>query len=105
MLTLREAALKDFQATASEAEIKVKEAQQRLAEAQKGGSEADKQAAMKHLRELQAEQTEKLRQISARTQDQIEALKQTQGSGPVMPGLAGECPPKRRLPLLIQPGS
>ena len=105
MLTLREAALKDFQATASEAEIKVKEAQQRLAEAQKGGSDADKQAALKALQQLQAEQTEKLRQISARTQDSNRGAQTTQGSGPVMPGLAGERPPKRHLPLLIQPGS
>jgi Skp family chaperone for outer membrane proteins len=76
MQILRQTALQEFQATASEAEAKVKEAQQHLADAQNGGSEADRQAAMKALQQVQFEQTEKLRQIAARTQAQIEALKQ-----------------------------
>ncbi len=71
---LREAALKDFKAAANEMEIQVKEAQQRLSQAQNGGSDAEQQAAMKHLQQVQAEQTEKLRQIAARSQAQIEAL-------------------------------
>lgn len=73
---LREAALKDFTAAAKEMERQVKEAEQRLTQAQKGGSDADQQAAMKHLRQVQAEQTEKLKQIAARSQAQIDALQQ-----------------------------
>ncbi len=82
MLTIREAALKDFQAAAAESETKVKEAQQRLTEARNSGSGADRQAALKYVQQVQAEQTEKLRQIAARTQAQIEALKQLKAGTP-----------------------
>ena len=73
---LREAALKDFTAAAKEMEAQVKEAQQRLTQARSGGSDADPQAAMKHLQQVQAEQTEKLKQIAARSKTQIDALQQ-----------------------------
>ena len=73
---LREAALKDFTAAAKEMEAQVKEAQQRLTQAQSGGSDADQQAAIKHLQQVQAEQTEKLKQIAARSKAQIDALQQ-----------------------------
>jgi hypothetical protein len=79
---IREAAMKDFQATANEEAAQLKQAQQRLAEAQSSGSDADRQAAMKFLQQVQAEQTEKLRQIAARTQAQIEALKQLKAPAP-----------------------
>jgi len=73
---LREAALKDFKAAAKEMEAQVKEAEQRLTQAQNGGSDADQQAAMKHLQQVQAEQTEKLKQIAARSKAQIDTLQQ-----------------------------
>jgi hypothetical protein len=73
---LREAALKDFTAAAKEMERQVKEAEQGLGQAQNGGSEADKQAAMKHLQQVQMEQTEMLKQIAAKSQAQIAALQQ-----------------------------
>ena len=73
---LREAALKDFTAAANEMQAQVKEAQQRLAQAQNGGSAADQQAAMKNLQQLQAQQTEKLKDIAAKSQAQIEAFQQ-----------------------------
>ena len=73
---LREAALKDFTAAATELEAQVKEAQQRLAQAQNGGFDADRRAAMKHLQQVQAEQTEKLKQIAAKSKAQIDALQQ-----------------------------
>ena len=73
---LREAALKDFKAAASELEAQVKEAQQRLAAAQGSGSETNLQAAVKYLQQVQAEQTEKLKQIAARSKAQIDALQQ-----------------------------
>ena len=73
---LREAALRDLTTTVKEMETQRKEAEQRLAQAQKSGSEADQQAASKHLLQLQAEQTEKLKQIAARSNTQIETLQQ-----------------------------
>jgi hypothetical protein len=73
---LRAAALKDFTAAANELAAQVKEAQQRLAQAQNGGSDADRQAAMKRLQQVQAEQTEKLKQIAAKSKAQIDALQQ-----------------------------
>lgn len=73
---LREAALKDFKAAAKEMETQVKEAEQRLAQARNGGSEADQQAARKHLLQVQAEQTEKLKQVAARSALQIDTLQQ-----------------------------
>ena len=73
---LREAALKDFTTAANEMAAQVKEAQQRLAQVQNGGSDADQQAAMKHLQQVQAKQTEKLNQIASRSKAQIDALQQ-----------------------------
>ena len=73
---LREAALKDFTAAAKDMEAQVQDAQQRLVQAQRGGSAADQQAAMKHLQQVQAEQTEKIKQIAARSRAQIDALQQ-----------------------------
>lgn len=73
---LREAALKDFTAAAKEMETQVKEAEQRVTQAPNGGSDADQQAARKHLQQVQTEQTEKLKQIAARSQAQIDALQQ-----------------------------
>jgi ABC-type uncharacterized transport system len=76
---LREAALKDFKAAADEMEVQVREAQERLGKARNGGSEAEQQAAMKHLEQIQAEQSEKIKQIAARAQAQIEAFRQLKG--------------------------
>ncbi len=72
---LREQALKQFQAAAKEMEARVQEAQQRLGEARQSGSAAEQQAAMTQLQQVQAQQAEKLKNIAARLQDQIEALK------------------------------
>ncbi len=73
---LREAALKEFKAAANEMQTRLSEAQQRLGQAQSGGSAAEQQAAMKDLQQVQADQTEKLKQIAARSAAQIEALRQ-----------------------------
>jgi ABC-type uncharacterized transport system len=77
---LRAAALKDFAAAAKEMETQVKEAEQRLTQAQNVGSDADQQAARKHLQQVQTEQTEKLKEIAARSQAQIDALQQLKAS-------------------------
>jgi hypothetical protein len=73
---LRDAALRDFTAAAKEMEGQVKEAEQRLTQARNGGSDADQQATMQHLQQVQAEQTEKLKQIAARSKAQIDVLQQ-----------------------------
>jgi len=72
---LREAALKDFTKAANESQAQLKEAQQRLSQAQNGGSEADQQAAVKHLQEVQTAQAERLKDIAAKSQAQIEVLR------------------------------
>jgi hypothetical protein len=73
---LREAALKDFEAATKEMGTRVKEAEQRLTQARNGGSPGDQQAALRHLKQLQAEQTEKLKQIAARSKAQVDTLQQ-----------------------------
>jgi hypothetical protein len=71
---LREAALNEFKAAAGEMEAQLRQARERLTAAQNGKSEAEQQAAMKELQRIQAEQTEKLKQIGARLQAQIAEL-------------------------------
>lgn len=73
---LRDVALKEFTAAAKEMEAQIQEAQQRVSQARQGHSEAEQQAAVQRLRQIRAEQTEKLLQIAARSQAQIAALKQ-----------------------------
>lgn len=73
---LRQKALTAFMAAAQEMEAQVKVAQQGVLEARSNGSEAAQQAAIKNLQQVQAAQTEKLKQITARLQAQITALEQ-----------------------------
>jgi hypothetical protein len=72
---LRESALKDFKAAASEMEIQVKEAEERFMQAQNGKSEAEQQAALKQLQQVRADQIERLKQITTKSSAQIEALR------------------------------
>jgi hypothetical protein len=71
---LREKAFATFADTAREMQSRVQEAQQRLAQARNSGSEADQQAALQDFQKVQAEQTDKLKEISAQLQEQIAAL-------------------------------
>jgi hypothetical protein len=72
---LRTAALKDFAAAAKEMEDQVAAAQQKLQDTQ-GGQSADEQTtALKNLQDTQAAQAEKLKEVAARLQAQITALK------------------------------
>ena len=73
---LRETTLKEFAAAADEMEIRLKEAQQRATQAQSGGSAADQQATVKQLQQVQLEQAEKLKEITARLSARIAALQQ-----------------------------
>ncbi len=79
---LREAALKQFAAAAKEMDTQVKQAQEQLVQAKNGQSAAEQQAAVKHLQQTQAEQTEKLQQIAAQLQTQIAAFKQLKEATP-----------------------
>ncbi len=73
---VQEAALKDFTAAAKEMAAQLKEAEQRMSQAQNGGSEAEQQAARANLQQVQGEQTEKLKQIAARSKAQFDAFQQ-----------------------------
>jgi hypothetical protein len=78
--TLRESALNDLKASMREMETRVKEVQERLARAQDANATADKDAALRELQRLQAEQAAKLAEISTRSSTQIEALRQLKES-------------------------
>ena len=72
---LRQAALKKYAAAAQELQSQVAQAQAELSQAE-SKSPADQQAAIKHLQQVQAEQSQKLQQIGGQLQTQITALKQ-----------------------------
>jgi hypothetical protein len=72
---LRQAALNKYAAAAQELQSQVARAQTELSQAE-SKSPADQQAAMKHLQQVQAEQSLKLQQIGGQLQTQITALKQ-----------------------------
>ncbi len=69
---LRDAALQQFAQVAQDVDTKITQAEQRLAQAQSG---ADQEAAMSQLQQLHAEQSEKLKEIAAQCQAQVDALK------------------------------
>jgi hypothetical protein len=75
---LREAALKKYADAAAELQNQVAQAQDELRQAQ-SKSPADQQAAMKHLQQVQTDQSQKLAQIGGELQTQIAALKQLKG--------------------------
>ena len=76
---LRQATLKKFAAAVNELQSQVTQAQEELKLAE-NKSPADQQAAMKHLQEVQTEQSQKLQQIGGQLQTQIAALKQLKGA-------------------------
>ena len=78
---LRQAALKKYAAAAQELQSRVAEAEAELTQAQ-SKSPADQQAAIQHLQQVQAEQSQKLQQIGGQLQTQIAALKQLKGTTP-----------------------
>jgi hypothetical protein len=78
---LREAALKEYAAAAQELQSQVAQAQAELNQAA-SKSPADQQAAMKHLQQVQAEQSQKLQHIAGQLQTQIAAWKQLKGTTP-----------------------
>ncbi len=70
---IREANLAEFKKLKIELDAKLKKAQQNVLQAQ---NEADKQAAVKQIRAVQAEQMEALSEIAAKSQAQTAALEQ-----------------------------
>ena len=72
---LRQSALNDLKALATEMELQVREAEQRVQQAQNGKSEAEQQASLKQLQQVRADQAAKLKEITARSAAQIEALR------------------------------
>lgn len=73
---LQDTALKEFTAAVQEMETQLKEAEQRVLQAQNAGSDADQQAARKHMQQVQAQQTAKLKQIAARSKAQLDTFQQ-----------------------------
>jgi hypothetical protein len=79
---LRGAAAGELVAAGAEAEKQLELAKQQLADAQNSGSEAQQQAALKHLQEVQFEQTEKIRAIAARLQEELGVFEQMKTATP-----------------------
>ena len=73
---LRSRALAEFAQATQDMEAAVKAAQQNLLQAQNGQSDAERQAALKALQQVQADETEKLKQIAANSKAQIDAFTQ-----------------------------
>lgn len=79
---LRDEAFKELKAAGLESQSRLQEARQRLSKAQDTGSEDEQKAAMKQLLEVQAAQTRKLKEVSARLDAQITALERLKGARP-----------------------
>jgi hypothetical protein len=72
---LRQTALQEFAEATRTMDVQVKQAQQQLVRAENGQSEAEQQAALKHLQQTQAAESEKLQQVAAHLHAQIAAWK------------------------------
>jgi hypothetical protein len=78
---LRKSALEELNRTAQELDARVKEAQQRFLEAEKNQSAADQETARQQIQQLQAQQTEALKQIIAKSQARIELFQRLKAGG------------------------
>jgi hypothetical protein len=79
---LRGAAVQALTAAGVEAENQIYLAKQQLADAQNSGSEQQQQAAAKHLQDVQFEQTEKVKAIAARLQEELAVFQQMKAAAP-----------------------
>jgi ABC-type uncharacterized transport system len=77
---LRVSALAEFQRTGQEMQAKVKQAEERFLQAQDDQSKEEQEAALKHLRQFQREQTKRLEEIALNAKAQQEALQQLKGA-------------------------
>jgi hypothetical protein len=73
---LRAAAVQELTAAGAEAENQINLAKQQLADAQNSGSEQQQQAATKHLQDVQFEQTENVKAVAARLQEELAVFQQ-----------------------------
>jgi hypothetical protein len=81
---LRKAAMEEFNVAVQAAETKLKEAEEQVLAAQ-SKSDAEQAAARKNLQQVQADRSEKLKEIAARLQNQIEALQRLKAGEPSSP--------------------
>jgi Sec-independent protein translocase protein TatA len=79
---LRASAIGQFQKAAQDMEAALNQARQSFLEAEKSQSDAGRQAALKRLQQIQAGQTDKLRQIAINSQAQIAALQHIKKDAP-----------------------
>ena len=79
---LRGTAIAQFAQTAQELQTQVKEAQERFLKAQSSQSEEGQKAALEQLRKIQAEATDRLRQIAINSHAQVAALQQMKKAAP-----------------------
>jgi hypothetical protein len=77
---LRGAAVAELARATQESQARIQEVEQELIRAQTNGSDAEQQAALGRLRQLQAEQTGKLREIAARSQAEVQTFKRLKGA-------------------------
>jgi hypothetical protein len=71
---LRDAALERFKSAVAEMQVQLQKAQQQLANARERGSASAIEAATKNLQQVQMNQADELKRISAELQSQIEVL-------------------------------
>jgi hypothetical protein len=78
---LRTAALGEFMAAATGMQTQIGAAEQRLKEVQQSGTAAEQEQAMRKLQELQAAQTQKLKEIAAHSQALVDTLTRLKSAG------------------------
>jgi hypothetical protein len=71
---LRESAINELKAATADFDSQIKQAQQQLIQAQNSGSQAEQQAAIAQLQKVQTAQTEKFKEIAAKSEAQIQAF-------------------------------
>jgi hypothetical protein len=79
---LRVAAVEELTTAGAGAENQIELARQKLADAQSSGSEAEQQAARNHLQDVQFEQSEKIKAIAARLQEELAVFEQMKAAAP-----------------------
>jgi len=83
---LRDASMADLVAAGTEMENQIKAAQQALNEAQQGKPEAEQQAALTHMKKVQLDQADKIKQIAAQLQSRLAIFQQLK-TGPPASGV------------------
>lgn len=79
---LRTAALAEFTAAVNESQAQLQTTEAEWKQAKSSGSLNDQDAALKHLQDLQNAQAQKLKEITARSQAQVDTWKKLKAAGP-----------------------